>query len=247
MSPMARSTKAIPSTAPTEPVGRPRELGDLRGHRGDAGEHEPTGADRGAEQERARGRQPRGRGRDRDPHADRDAGDRDDEAGGQQAAWRPSDPAARSSSVRPASSSARVCRPVVNIAMSAATIMHRGRDLEAATAPATVSSPTGGPRERDRRRAAADRGPVGRQRRRGVVERLAAERLGRRPARRPRRPTRGSRTRSRRSAKPDQRAGAGQGGVRELTAGSTSSAARRPRPARRRSGAGTAPPASAGG
>jgi hypothetical protein len=58
-------------------------------------------------------------------------------------AWRPTW-ADRTSSVRPASSSARVCRPVVNIAMSAAATM-TDAEISNATVPATVSSPTGGP------------------------------------------------------------------------------------------------------
>ena len=48
------------------------------------------------------------------------------------------------SSVRPASSSARLCRPVVNIAMSAATII-TDDEISKAMEPATVSRPTGGP------------------------------------------------------------------------------------------------------
>jgi len=50
----------------------------------------------------------------------------------------------RTSSVRPPSSSARLCRPVVNMAMRAATIITEP-EISKATAPATVVRPTGGP------------------------------------------------------------------------------------------------------
>jgi hypothetical protein len=52
--------------------------------------------------------------------------------------------AERISSVRPVSSSPRVCRTVVNMAMSAATRTTE-KEISNAIAPATVSSPTGGP------------------------------------------------------------------------------------------------------
>ena len=74
--------------------------------------------------------------------------------------------AARTSSVRPASSSARVCRPTVNIAMSAATSM-TDAEISKATAPATVSSPTGGPANAIAAALLPTGGPVGGQRRRG--------------------------------------------------------------------------------
>ena len=93
-SPMARSTKATPSTAPAMPVRRPRRAGSPgRPTSATPANTRPSRRDGGAEQQRARRRQSRGHERDRDLTPTATEADPTTRPAASRRRWRPTTPA----------------------------------------------------------------------------------------------------------------------------------------------------------
>ncbi|MCV2490051.1 hypothetical protein OF117_11830 [Geodermatophilus sp. YIM 151500] len=161
--------------AADDAVGGPGVAGDLDGDRGDAGEHQPAGADRGAQQERAARRKPGRRDRRADRHRQQDAGQRRQQDGGQQGGV-PVDPG------RPDQLGAPGLLVGAGVARDGEHRHERGdehdgaRDLEGDRAGHGVQ-PHRRAGQRDRRRVGPDRGAVGGQVGGAVVQRLAGHRL----------------------------------------------------------------------